>query len=255
MAVSVNQYVEWRAGSSSPVKYSFAINAQADVTAATSTTITVRLWGNLTITNHPNNSRNSWPASDFAILTLGGYDPANYSFTPGTSYYKAALPIIPNAPQAYYDAMLAEFRGDTYRSDGPNCSSLWLKGQGVVLNRYDSDGSRTFPIDMSFTVTLSGQREQPILIWNTSGANSSVSYGWLQHQVWLSLVDLDYRPGKLYDNNIAWQSHNRGAGAANILAGNTWTTMRTMDGGDGSGNPPTIRHGSGFKNMRRIGGE
>lgn len=256
MAVNVNQYVEWNAGAGTPVKYSFTINAQAEVTASTSTTITVRLWGNLVIVNHPNNSRNSWAASDFAVLTLGGYDPADYQFTQGVSYYEAALPTLPNAPQSYLDAMLAEFRGDTYVSDGPNRSSLWVKGSGVVIDSYSSDGTQTVPIDLTFTVTLTGDREQPILIWNSSGAANSTSYGWLTHQVWLSLVDLDYRPGAVLDSNSVWQSHNRTGGTAHILTGGgTWREMRTINGLEASDNPPSIRMNNKWLNQRKLGKE
>lgn len=256
MAVSVVQYVEWRAGAGTPVKYSFAINAQAEVVNTTSTTIDVRLWGTLTIANHPNNSRNSWAASDFAVLTLGGYDPADYQFTQGVSYYEAALPALPNAPQEYYDAMIAEFRGDTYISDGPNRSSLWTNTGGLVLNAASTEGSWPFPIDTTFTVTLDGTPTQPILIWNTSGANNSTSYGWLYHQVWLSLVDLDYRPGTIRDSNGVWQSHNRSGGEAHILtSGGTWSEMRTLGSPNEKGNPPSIRKNNLWFNQAKLGKE
>lgn len=255
MAVNVNQTVEWRAGAGTPVKYSFSISAQAEVVGSTSTTISVRLWGNLSVTNHPTNSQNTWPASDFAVLTLGGYDPADYQFTQGTSYYKAALPALPNAPQSYLEAMLVEFRGDTYVSDGPNRSSLWIKNQGLVLDKYSADGTQTFNLDITFTVTLTGDREQPILIWNSSGAGNSTSYGWLTHQVWLSLVDLDYRPGATLDNGL-WLSHNRGAGKAHILGGDSkWKEMRTIGSPNEKGNPPSIRKNDAWFNQAKIGKE
>lgn len=256
MAVNVNQTVEWRAGAGTPVKYSFSISAQAEVVGSTSTTISVRLWGNLSVTNHPTNSQNTWAASDFAVLTLGGYDPADYQFTQGTSYYEAALPTLPNAPQSYLDAMLAEFRGDTYVTDGPNRSSLWIKNSGLVLNAYNAEGTQTFPIDLTFTVTLTGDREQPILIWNTSGASSSTSYGWLTHQVWLSLVDLDYRPGATLDSNSLWQSHNRNSGKAHILGSDSkWKEMRTIGSPNEKGNPPSIRKNDAWFNQAKIGKE
>lgn len=256
MAVDVNQTVEWRAGAGTPVKYSFSISAQAEVVESTSTTISVRLWGNLSVTNHPTNSQNTWPASDFAVLTLGGYDPADYQFTQGTSYYEAALPTLPNAPQSYLDAMLVEFRGDTYVTDGPNRSSLWIKNSGLVLNAYNAEGTQTFPIDLTFTVTLTGDREQPILIWNTSGAGSSTTYGWLTHQVWLSLVDLDYRPGATLDSNSLWQSHNRSVGKAHILGGDgKWKEMRTIGSPNEKGNPPSIRKDNAWFNQAKIGKE
>ena len=62
----------------------------------------------------------------------------------------------------------------------------------------------------------------------------------------------DYRPGATRASS-QWLSHNRSGGAANIYTGNAWRTMRTLDGGVSSDNPPLIRHASGWKNMRKIG--
>lgn len=64
----------------------------------------------------------------------------------------------------------------------------------------------------------------------------------------------DYRPGKIYDGTT-WQSHNRPGGAANIRTSTGLREMRTSNGGVDSDNPPTIRHASAFKNMRKSGSE
>lgn len=66
-------------------------------------------------------------------------------------------------------------------------------------------------------------------------------------------IEIDYRPGKILDNNSVWQSHNRSGGADNIYNGSTWNTMETSAGGSGQGNPPTIRHSSSWYNQRKIG--
>lgn len=63
----------------------------------------------------------------------------------------------------------------------------------------------------------------------------------------------DYRPGMILDGNKVWKSHNRTGGTANIRTATGWRTMRTMNGGTGTGNPPLIKHDTGYKNMRRIG--
>lgn len=64
----------------------------------------------------------------------------------------------------------------------------------------------------------------------------------------------DYRPGSTW-NGSSWVSHNRSAGKANIFTGSNWREMRTQDGGTGTGNPPTIRHSSEWKNQRKTGTE
>lgn len=64
-----------------------------------------------------------------------------------------------------------------------------------------------------------------------------------------------YRPGKVLDSSNVAQSHNRATGRADIFAGNTWSfsTMGTIDGPDGTGNPPYIYHQDDKHNMRKIG--
>lgn len=64
----------------------------------------------------------------------------------------------------------------------------------------------------------------------------------------------DYRPGKIW-NGSAWVSHNRSAGFEKInTSPSTTREMRTQDGGEGTGNPPTI-YNSAWKNQRKIGNE
>ena len=249
MSFHIDKTVEWKAGVGTPTKYSFRVQADVDVVSVSGATATIRMVGSIGVQNYPNNSRNSFAASDFAVLTLGGKDPADYQFTEGTAYYMNGLPTLPNAPQSYVDAVIAEFRGDTYIQDGPNRVSLYEKNSGVVVNTYNGDVYQSHNFDDTFTIDVSGGGNIPIVIWNTSGCSSSTSYRWLEHQVWVSWIDLDYRPGMTLDSN--WQSHNRGSGASNIY-NNGWNTMRTVGGPDATGNPPYI-YNNGWHNQRRIG--
>lgn len=50
-----------------------------------------------------------------------------------------------------------------------------------------------------------------------------------------------------------WQSHNRNGGWAGVYDGSTFKEMRTVNGPDGTGDPPTIKHPSAWKNQRKIG--
>lgn len=50
-----------------------------------------------------------------------------------------------------------------------------------------------------------------------------------------------------------WQSHNRNGGWAGVYNGSTFKEMRTVNGPDGTGDPPTIKHPSAWKNQRKIG--
>lgn len=62
----------------------------------------------------------------------------------------------------------------------------------------------------------------------------------------------DYRPGQDRVSGV-WESHNRSAGRADIRSGGAWVTMRTQDGGSGTGNPPLIHTGGSWINQRKIG--
>lgn len=252
MAFNVNRHIQWQAGEGTPVKYALDINLICDLIGISSNHALFSLEGSITVSNYPNNSQNVWAASDFAVLTLGGFDPYDYPFTPGTSYYQAALPVLPNAPQSYIDAILLEFRGDTARPN-PNRSSLYIESQGIVLDADGSEFTRTFPlIKRNFLLELTGDPQQEVLIWSGSGAVSSTEYNWGERQVWATMLDFDYRPGAIYDGTT-WQSHNRSGGARDIYNGSSWSTLRTIDGGVGTGNPPSIANNTGWVNQRRIG--
>ena len=73
--------------------------------------------------------------------------------------------------------------------------------------------------------------------------------------LWLRVVNYlipDYRPGQDRVSGV-WESHNRSAGRADIRSGGAWVTMRTQDGGSGTGNPPLIHTGGSWINQRKIG--
>lgn len=62
----------------------------------------------------------------------------------------------------------------------------------------------------------------------------------------------DYRPGKNW-NGSDWLSHNRNGGWAGVWNGSSFREMRTVNGPDGTGDPPTLKHPNGWKNQRKIG--
>lgn len=251
MAFSIVKSIEWKAGEGTPAKYGVSVNLLCDLTGVSGTTATFSLTGSITVSNHPTNSQNSFAASDFAVLTLGGFDPSNYPFSSGTSYYEATLPALPNAPQSYINAVQAEFRGDTFRPN-PNRASLYIKGQGVVQNALNTESTNTYNVNTTFTLQLTGNPSQEVIIWNSSGANSSTDYNWLTRQVWATMLDFDYRPGATWDGSN-WQSHNRNGGVCNVWNGSSWKEMRTQEGGSGTDNPPLIYNGSQYVNQKKIG--
>lgn len=266
MAFRVNREVAWAAGAGTPEKYHFYLDVTINVVSIQNYVATISIIGTYGVQNNPTNSRNSFAASDFAILSKGDVDPWNYPFTYGTSYYQTALPFATNAPQSVLDGILIEFRGDTWISDpvnNNNRSTLYAKPSGVVLNTYDGSAYQSFNINTTFTVDITGGGDVPILTWVTSGANNSTDYSWLQHEVWASWFDLDYRPGATLDTTTnIWKSHNRINGACHVLSNTnnmTWKECRTV-GGDISaqGNPPLILrapNANSWYNQKRLGRE
>lgn len=59
----------------------------------------------------------------------------------------------------------------------------------------------------------------------------------------------DYRPGERKINGT-WQSHNRDGGASDRIG---YGTMRTLAGGVGTGNPPSIKTNDIWYNQKKIG--
>lgn len=254
MAFHIHEFREWAAGAGTAPKYSILFDLDCTLQSQTAQEATFLLEGSIVATNYPDNSRNSWPASDFALLTLGGFDPANYPFTNGVSYYQQPLPALPNAPQPYLDAMRIEFRGDTYRTTGPNRISVWTSDGGVMFNQVAMAGEYKVRLRQTFTLPLMGSPTQPVLIYTHSGANSATDYNWLSHEVWAELFNFDYRPGQIW-NGSEWLSHNRNTGTRQLWAGENWKTLYTSNGPTGSNEAPTIWNGSRNQNMRRIGKE
>jgi len=248
----------WASGTGTPPKYTFHLDVYVDVVSVSGNIATISVQGTYGVTNYSTNTSNANKASDFALVTPGDADAWDYQFTPGVEYYEAALPCIPNAPASVSDRVLLEFRGDTWRYDAVhpgNASSLWLNGSGVVLDQLYTGGTtgdtRTFNINKTFTIDVSGGGNTPILAYVSSGWASGPYYMWLDHEVLVSWFELDYRPGQRKISGT-WQSHNRAAGVADRIG---YGTMRTVDGGTGTGNPPSRKTSGTWYNQRKLGAE
>lgn len=255
MAFHVDRTVHWRAGEGTPIKYTFTLNADINVESFVNNVATISVIGTATVTNHPYNSRNSFAASDFAVLVPGNVDISSHPFIGGTSYYQNALPFLPDPQNGDADAMIVQFRGDTWASDpvnNLNRVSLWLKPNGLVLDKFDQESSNQFVVNTSFTIPISTSGDTPILAWDTSGCSSSTSYSWLTRQVWASWFDLDYRPGAILDNS-QWLSHNRSSGTCHILDGTKWTEMRTLGAPTDMGEPPSFFRNNKWYNGMKVG--
>lgn len=256
MATHISKTWSWAAGAGTPIKYTFNLDADFEVVSVTPQGIaTIHIWGTAGVQNNPTNSRNSFQASDFAVLGAGGMNlKTQHQFTPGVAYYQSALPFIPDGSQSTINKILLQFRGDTWIYDpynNKNRSSLWSKQNGLLLNTYDGSIYQSFRIDMTYTVDVSQEGDVPILTWTISGSDSATQTTWLEEETWMSWFQLDYRPGERKISGT-WKSHNRSGGVADRKG---YGTMRTSKGGVGTDDPPSRKTSGVWKNMKRIGQE
>lgn len=204
MAFHVNKYVNWKAGAGTPVKYAFTLDADVDVVSFVNNTATISVVGTARVECYPTNSRNSFAASDFAVLVPGDVDISSHPFIYGTSYYQRAIPFLPDPQNGDAGKMITQFRGDTWISDPNNNNnkvSLWVKDLGLVMNQVDQEVTSTWNINTTFTIYINETGDTPILAWDASGCNNSTDYSWLQRQVWVSWFDLDWTATVKYNAN------------------------------------------------------
>lgn len=219
MAFHIHKDVSWQAGPSTPAKYAFALDVDVDVVDFTNQVATISVIGTATVTDHPNNSRNSFAASDFAVLVPGNVDTTAHPFVYGTYYYQQALPFLPDPQNGDAAKMLVQFRGDTWRNDpvsSLNKVSLWLQGSGLVVDKMSQESSNQFAINMTFNIPIHSTGDTPILIWDSSGCGSSTDYSWQDRQVWASWFDLEWTATLHFNanggSNAPADATTRGAG-------------------------------------------
>lgn len=142
--------------------------------------------------------------------------------------------------------------------------TAWFNNQQVFYQIVDTGSSGTYDLNIpdTFSVTIPPSTN-PQYSWPASihfkNHNTGSSKPPDEFNLGLGILNPnppDYRPGAILDANAVWQSHNRSGGKAHILKpNNTWSEMRTLEGGTGMGNPPSIRLNNKWANQRKIGKE
>lgn len=257
MAFHIYKTVTWEAGEGTPPKYTFTLDANVNVEAFVNQVATISVVGTVTVSNYPTNSRNSWAASDFAVLVPGNVNTQSHPFAYGTRYYEHAIPFLPDPQNGDASKMLAQFRGDTWVSDpsnNRNKSSLWTKNGGLVINSLDTESTESYTLNTTFDIPINSSGDTVIIAWDSSGANNATDYNWLDRETWASWFDLDYRPGAVLDTNV-WRSHNRSSGKCHAYNGSRWSELRTVGGPTAMGNPPSVNRSDKWYNQIRIGVE
>lgn len=257
MAFRVQRNVGWSYGTGTPpYKYEFACDLLCDMVSQTDTEAIFNITGTVSAILNQNTQYIPDAISDYAIINSSQFDPYNYPFQAGGDYLVKPLPYVPNAPSSFTDEVLIEFRGDIYQGQSvPHSVSLYIKGQGVVLPTTTAVGNHTFNVNLNFTLPLTGDKQQAVLIYNNSyvtGSGASMEYHWDLHQTWASMFDFDYRPGATW-NGVAYMSHNRDGGVCSVWNGTKWAECRTEGYPDAKGNPPVLYRDNDYYNMAKFG--
>jgi len=106
----------------------------------------------------------------------------------------------------------------------------------------------------SFTIPPGNDTQHSTLyLHNQTIGHESYDDIWVGVQ-FRNILPADYRPGAVYRSG--WKSTDRNTGACNQFYGGSWHTMRTINGGSGTNNPPSIYHSNNtFYNQRRVGSD
>lgn len=108
----------------------------------------------------------------------------------------------------------------------------------------------------TYTFTLApGQNltRNTLYIHNQTVGSSSYDDIWAGVQ-FQNPLPADYRPGQRKLSGT-WYSHNRNNGVCSRKVSGSWTELRTLDGGTGTGNPPSRKTSGTWYNQRKIGAE
>lgn len=264
MSTHISRTVAWN--SESEYKYKITLDAVFDIVSVSGYTATVNIQGNYIIAQTEHEQQMvSAPASDYGFLFYGEVIPEPPTTVIAGDHYMSALPtLFGGSAEQYMSELLLEFRGDTYASDGGNFTNLWTVHDGLIINRKFGNTTTTIPVNETFQVDISDGGRAPILSWSATYVTfNPTTYHWGDSIAWVSLADLDYRPGAALDTNTSiWKSHNRANGACHILSDvndMTWHECRTVAGDVGAqGNPPLILHAANansWYNQKRLGKE
>ena len=247
----------WAAGAGSPTKYEFSMSSEIDV-VQDGDEADFTWHGTLTVTNYPNNSRNGFPASDFATWSVG-----DDNFSRGGEindyHYGATMPYTGNGLPT--DKILVQFQGRTWRGGGANTTTVYNRGAGIVLPQSGAAGTRTYNFSIPFHLHLTEEPEQIVVFYNGSGANNGMNASWFRNEVYIyvrqfmdaGLITFDYRPGERKVQGV-WQSHNRENGGVCERKNGGWYEMRTRQGDkNAKGDPPERKHDNDWYNMHKIG--
>lgn len=155
-----------------------------------------------------------------------------------------------------------DLRGTDQNTPGRNIRLYKEQGGSQILNLTDTQVATAHTIysgplvvdEYSFTIAPGEQLEKSSLyLHNQTVGGASYDDIWLGVQ-FKNTLPKDYRPGNVRYNG-EWKSTNRSVGKCHVRQNGQWVEMRTLNGGSGTGNPPSRRTGGAWKNQYKIGSE
>ena len=144
---------------------------------------------------------------------------------------------------------------DLYARSGSSWTLKWADTDNQVATQHQI---ATGPLDFGTTTFTIAPGNSEVHISSVRVHNETVGYSSYDNIgigiQFRNTLPPDYRPGKNWSGSD-WLSHDRTGGWAGVWDGSAFKEMRTVDGPDASGDPPTIKHSDGWKNQRKIGTE
>ena len=153
-------------------------------------------------------------------------------------------------------------QGTNQDSPGRNINIYREQGGAAVLALTDTQAGTAHtiwsgPMTLSeYTFTLApGQyaERSSLYVHNQTIGGSSYDDIWAGAQ-FQNPLPADYRPGARKISGT-WYSHNRNNGVCSRKVNGVWQELRTLDGGTGTGNPPSRKANGTWYNQRLIGQE
>lgn len=155
----------------------------------------------------------------------------------------------------------SDARGGDQNTPGRNLSLYRVQGGAAVWSATDNQVATAHTI-MGTPLVL-GSETFTLAPGNTTNIRSSLYFhnqtaGYQSYDdIWVGVqfrnpLPPDYRPGQRKISST-WESHNRSAGVCSRKVSGTWTELRTLDGGVGTSDPPSIKTSGTWYNQKKIG--
>lgn len=154
-----------------------------------------------------------------------------------------------------------DLQGSNQNTPGRNINLYREQGGAAILSLADNQlavahtiysGPTTITQETFTLPPGQSASRNSLYIHNQTVGSTSYDDIWAGIQ-FMNPLPADYRPGQRKLSGT-WYSHNRNGGVCSRKVG-SWTELRTLDGGSGTGNPPSRKASGVWYNQRKVGQE